>query len=171
MFIRILKTVIRNKFGIFWAFVFPLTIGTIFNVAFTGVEFKVKKDPIEIVFLEEESTDPMYMALATSYKKVLKDAYYDEAETQSIFNLETKNYSEKDEVLEKIKDKEITAAVYLAEDLKYEIFVRNTSMQATIVSTITETFDKINKQIRRTSRRLDLVILKQLCDIKVYLSL
>ncbi len=147
MFGRIFKTIIRSKIGIFWSFIFPLSIGTIFSVAFKGVEFKVKEDPIDVVFLVEENSDPIYNAFAFNYQSVLNGAYYDQEETQKIFNLETKSYSEKDKVLEKIKDKEIIAAIHLAENLEYEIFVRNTSMQATIISTITETFDKVNKQI------------------------
>lgn len=57
-----LKTLLRNKGLIFWAFAFPIILGTLFNLAFSDIENKETLDIIDIAIVnnEEFKTDTYF---------------------------------------------------------------------------------------------------------------
>ena len=48
-----LKTLFKNKGLIFWTFLFPIILGTFFNLAFSNIENSEKLSIIDIVVVDD----------------------------------------------------------------------------------------------------------------------
>lgn len=151
-----LKTLIQNKMLIFWAFAFPLILGTFFNLAFSDIESNEKLDIIDIAIVENEEFKT---------NKILKEAFKtlsDENNEERMFNIK---YVEESNAKNLLENDEISGYLIIQDEPK--IVVSNSGINETVFTEVTneilankeiiETIveDEINNEISSSNYNID----------------
>jgi ABC-2 type transport system permease protein len=116
-----LKVLLKNKSLIFWTFVFPLLLGTLFKMAFSNIEKSEKLEIIEIGIINDSNyNDNKVFTYAFNYLS-------DENNSDRLFNI---TYGTLDEMQELLVDESITGYLYL--DTKPHIVIMNNGINESI---------------------------------------
>lgn len=129
IFVNRLKTLLRNKSMIFWTLVFPIVLGTFFNLAFSNLSKEEKLDVIDIAVVEKVDNK--------SLKDVL-DTLSKEGE-EKIFNTK---YVTAEEAKLLLNENEI--AGYIVVDEEVNIYVKENSIEQTIIKYVIDEYLQMN---------------------------
>lgn len=130
-----LKTLFKNKGLIFWTFLFPIILGTFFNLAFSNIENSEKLSIIDIVVVDDSVDDTFKSAI---------DVLSDKNDENRLFNV---TYTNKDEVIKKLSNNEITGYLYF-DNNKSNIVVNKSGINETIFRFV---IDEVNSKIELTN--------------------
>ncbi len=109
IFIASLKRLSRDRFNMFWILVFPIALGTLFNIAFSNLDAADHMNAIPVAVVCE--TD--------EYGATLQEAITSLSEQEE--PLLAPIYCDKDEALKLLENKEITGILYSGESLSLSI--------------------------------------------------
>lgn len=129
IFVNRLKTLLRNKSMIFWTLVFPIVLGTFFNLAFSNLSKEEKLDVIDIAVVEKVDNK--------SLKDVL-DTLSKEGE-EKIFNTK---YVTDEEAKLLLNENEIAGYIVVGEELN--IYVKENSIEQTIIKYVIDEYLQMN---------------------------
>lgn len=130
-----LKTLFKNKGLIFWTFLFPIILGTFFNLAFSNIENSEKLSIIDIVVVDDSVDDTFKSAI---------DGLSDKNDENRLFNV---TYTNKDEAIKKLSNNEITGYLYF-DNNKSNIVVNKSGINETIFRFV---IDEVNSKIELTN--------------------
>ena len=130
-----LKTLFKNKGLIFWTFLFPIILGTFFNLAFSNIENSEKLSIIDIVVVDDSVDDTFKSAI---------DVLSDKNDENRLFNV---TYTNKDEAIKKLSNNEITGYLYF-DNNKSNIVVNKSGINETIFRFV---IDEVNSKIELTN--------------------
>ena len=130
-----LKTLFKNKGLIFWTFLFPIILGTFFNLAFSNIENSEKLSIIDIVVVDDSIDDTFKSAI---------DVLSDKNDENRLFNV---TYTNKDEAIKKLSNNEITGYLYF-DNNKSNIVVNKSGINETIFRFV---IDEVNSKIELTN--------------------
>lgn len=122
-----LKTLFKNKTLIFWTFVFPIILGTFFNMAFADIESNKKLDIINIAVVDNEQ-----FKQNEYFKSVFKILGDDKNEHQ-LFDI---RYVNENQAAKLLINGEITGYVFLDKEIK--VVVKASGVNETILKYVTE---------------------------------
>ena len=129
IFVNRLKTLLRNKSMIFWTLLFPIILGTFFNLAFSNLSKEEKLDVIDIAVVEKVNNE--------SLKDVFK--VLSKTDEDQIFN--TKYVSE-DEAKNLLSENKISG--YIIVDNEINIHVKESSIEQTIIKYVIDQYYQMN---------------------------
>lgn len=130
-----LKTLFKNKGLIFWTFLFPIILGTFFNLAFSNIENSEKLSIIDIAVVDDSVDDTFKSAI---------DVLSDKNDENRLFNV---TYTNKDEAIKKLSNNEITGYLYF-DNNKSNIVVNKSGINETIIRFV---IDEVNSKIELTN--------------------
>ena len=123
-----LKTLLKNKMLIFWTFVFPIVLGTLFKLAFSNIENTEKFDVIDIAIVENQNYNNN-IAFKEAFKvlsdKKNKDRLFD---TDIVSEKKAKKLLENDKI----------AGYIILKDNKPQVVVGTSGVSETILKYVTE---------------------------------
>ena len=123
-----LKTLLKNKMLIFWTFVFPIVLGTLFKLAFSNIENTEKFDVIDIAIVENQDYNNN-IAFKEAFKvlsdKKNKDRLFD---TDIVSEKKAKKLLENDKI----------AGYIILKDNKPQVVVGTSGVSETILKYVTE---------------------------------
>ena len=129
LFINRLKVLLRKKEVIFWTLVFPIILGTFFNLAFSNLTESESFDVINIAVVENQNT-----VEEKEFKNLL--AEISKEDDNQVFNIQ---YLEtEDQAVEKLKGNEVVGYYILNE--KIEITVKQNGIEQTIMKYIVDNY-------------------------------
>lgn len=133
IFVNSLKVLLKNKMLIFWTFVFPLVLGTLFNMAFANIESEEMFSTIEIGIVNDDNykNKPAY-EMAFSYMS-------DSNDPERIFNI---TYGTKEELATKLEDEEIAGYLYL--DEKAHVIIKNNGIDESVFKYVVEEINTVS---------------------------
>lgn len=105
------KTLFKNKSLIFWTFMFPIILGTLFNMAFSSIEDEEKLDVINIAVVENEGYVNNNLVVS-SFKSLSEEG------DNQLFNTKFVGLDEASKMLD---DEEIIGYLVIGEDSKIVI--------------------------------------------------
>ena len=130
-----LKTLFKNKGLILWTFLFPIILGTFFNLAFSNIENSEKLSIIDIAVVDDSVDDTFKSAI---------DVLSDKNDENRLFNV---TYTNKDEAIKKLSNNEITGYLYF-DNNKSNIVVNKSGINETIFRFV---IDEVNSKIELTN--------------------
>lgn len=140
-----LKTLFRNKALIFWTFVFPIILGTFFNMAFSNIESSEKLDVINIAIIKNDDFNN---------NEIFKTAFEELSDKNNEDRLFETRYTTEEEAKKLLEDEEIAGYMKLVNDEPKLTF---------ITSGINETiFKYVSEEITQTSN-----IIKNLAEEEI----
>lgn len=122
-----LKILLKNKMLIFWTLLFPIILGTLFNMAFSDIEKKEKLDIIDIAIVNDEKFENKII-----FKEVFKKLSSD-SNKNKLFNIK---YVSLDSAKNLLDDGKITG--YLLFDDLPNIVVKSNGINETVLKSITD---------------------------------
>lgn len=135
-----LKTLFKNKMLIFWTFVFPIILGTFFNMAFSNIEKSEKLDIIDIAIVENEKFSNREI-----YKKSFKILSDNENESR-LFNT---NYVTVEQAEELLHDDKICGYLIIEDTAK--VVVKQSGIDQTILKYVIEEIEQLEKIVETIS--------------------
>lgn len=139
----------KNKALIFWAFAFPIILGTFFNLAFSDIEKNELLEVFDIAIVEEEEKEENDI-----FKKAIEELSIEDDENQ-LFDTEFTDLKKAEELL---KNDEIVGYIILKEEPK--IVVKSSGINETILKTVVE-------EITTTSEVIETVIEENIKNLDV----
>lgn len=122
-----LKILLKNKMLIFWTILFPIILGTLFNMAFSDIEKKEKLDIIDIAIVNDEKFENKII-----FKEVFKKLSSD-SNKNKLFNIK---YVSLDSAKNLLDDGKITG--YLFFDDLPNIIVKSNGINETVLKSVTD---------------------------------
>ena len=92
-----LKLLLKNKALLFWTFIFPIVLGTFYNMAFSNIEKSEKMSVIDIAIVESDDFNDNQI-----YKEAF-DSLSNESSDNRLFNITYTNLDESKKLLENNK--------------------------------------------------------------------
>lgn len=89
-----LKILLKNKALLFWTFIFPIILGTFYNMAFSNIEKSEKMDVMDIAIVESDDFNDNQV-----YKEAF-DSLSDKNNENRLFNITYTNLDESKKLLE-----------------------------------------------------------------------
>ena len=123
-----LKTLLKNKMLIFWTFVFPIVLGTLFKLAFSNIENTEKFDVIDIAIVENQNYNNNI-----AFKEAFK-VLSDKKNKDRLFD--TDIVSEK--IAKKLLENDKIAGYIILKDNKPQVVVGTSGVSETILKYVTE---------------------------------
>lgn len=123
-----LKVIFRTKSLIFWTLIFPIILGTLFNMAFSNLDASEKFDPINVGIVQDENYEK-----DTGFDNLIKSLSKGE---NKIFN--TNYYRNKSEATKALKDNKIIGYYYNNE--KINMVVKTNGINETIMKYISDKY-------------------------------
>ena len=124
-----LKTLLKNKVLIFWTFIFPIIMGTFFNMAFKDISKNEKLKIIDIAVIETNEN--------TTYMNAIKELS-DENNKDRLFNTK---YVKKEEAQELLQNKEITGYIEIEND-NIKITCQTNGINETILKNVMDEIEQ-----------------------------
>lgn len=136
-----LKILFRNKALIFWTFVFPIILGTFFNMAFSNIESNEKLETINIAIINNDNfkNNEIYK---TTFKKLS-----DKSNKNRLFNTKYTTIKEAKKLLEK---KQIIGYMELMND-EAKLTFATSGINETIFKYVTEEISQTSNIIKNLS--------------------
>lgn len=137
-----LKTLFRNKSLIFWTFIFPIIMATLFNMAFSNIENSEKMNIIDIAIIDnnEWNNNQIYK---TSFENLSS-----ESNEEKIFNIHYLTNKEADQLL---NSGEIIGILELVDDKPILKFNTN-GVDQTVLKFVTEEIEQTESLIKNLSK-------------------
>ena len=137
-----LKTLFRNKSLIFWTFIFPIIMATLFNMAFSNIENSEKMNIIDIAIIDnnEWNNNQIYK---TSFENLSS-----ESNEERIFNIHYLTNEEADKLL---NSGEIIGILELVDDKPILKFNTN-GVDQTVLKFVTEEIEQTESLIKNLSK-------------------
>ena len=123
-----IKTLARNKMLLFWTFAFPIILGTLFSMAFSGVENGEKLDIINIAIVESE-----YFTDDEIFNETFKNLS-DENNESRLFNI---TYTDLDNSKQMLEDEKIVGYLEFKEN-DVDITVKSSGVNETILKLVVD---------------------------------
>ncbi len=123
-----LKVLFRNKGLIFWTFIFPILLGSLFKLAFSDIENKETLSIIDIAVVENTHYKDYNI-----YKEIF-DKLSDEDNKDRLFNT---RYLTKKEAQEELDNNKITGYLTFDNDV-VNVMVSNSGINETVLRYVTE---------------------------------
>lgn len=128
-----MRTTLKNKTTLIWTLLFPIALTTFMYMAFGNLFEEKLLDIIPVAVVIEEENE----AFETTLEELSEDGKNKMLEV---------TFTEEEEALEQLKQEEVQAIIYVAEDIRLKVL--GNSYEATVVKTIVEEFDKINEVVK-----------------------
>ena len=125
-----LKVLLRNKGLLFWTFVFPIVLGTFFNMAFSNIENSERFNAFDIAIVNDENFN-------LTYKNIF-DSLSDVNNEDRLFNV---NYVSLEEAKNLLKENKV--AGYLVFNDNIDIYVNKSGANETVLRFVV---DEINSK-------------------------
>ena len=137
-----LKNLFRNKPLIFWTFIFPIIMATLFNMAFSNIENSEKMNIIDIAIIDnnEWNNNQIYK---TSFENLSS-----ESNEEKIFNIHYLTNKEADQLL---NSGEIIGILELVDDKPILKFNTN-GVDQTVLKFVTEEIEQTESLIKNLSK-------------------
>lgn len=126
-----LKVLFKNKGLIFWTFVFPIILGTLFKMAFSNIENEEKLSVIDLAVIKNSEFDNDFMF--SEGIKMLSD----KESSERLFNVK---YVSLDEAKKLLLDEKISGYILLDEG-KSKIFVNKSDFNSTIIKFVVDNIE------------------------------
>ncbi len=123
-----LRVLFRNKGLIFWTFIFPILLGSLFKLAFSNIENKESLSIIDIAIVENTHYKDYNI-----YKEIF-DKLSDEDNKDRLFNT---RYLTKKEAQEELDNNKITGYLTFDNDV-VNVMVSNSGINETVLRYVTE---------------------------------
>lgn len=123
-----ITVLLKNKSLIFWSFIFPLILGTLFKMAFSNITNSEKLDIIDIAIVNNEEFKSNYFYIET-FKNLS-----DETNENQLFNTQYVTLEEAQELLVNNK----IAGYMLIEDNKPQLFFNSNGIDQTVFKHVTD---------------------------------
>ena len=138
IFINSLKVLFKNKMLIFWTFVFPILLGTLFNMAFSNIEKQEMFSTIEIGIVDDDNyKNNQTYSMAFNYLG-------NKDNPDRIFNI---NYGTSEELKQKLDNEEISGYLYL--DTTAHIVIKSNGINESVLKYVTEEINTIANGINQ----------------------
>lgn len=130
-----LKILLKNKSLLFWTFIFPIILGTLFKLAFSNIEKKETLSTFDIAIVENEEFKNNLM-----YKKTF-EALGNPANDERLFNIKYVSLEQAKSLLENSS----VVGYLILKDNKPTIYVNNSGINETVLKvTVEKITDKIS---------------------------
>ena len=123
-----LKILLKNKSLLFWSFIFPIILGTLFKLAFSNIEKKETLSTFDIAIVENEEFNNNLM-----YKKTL-ETLGNPNNDERLFNIKYVSIEEAKKLLEESN----VVGYLILKDNKPTIYVNNSGINETVLKVIVE---------------------------------
>lgn len=133
-----LKVLFKNKLLIFWTFMFPIILGTLFNMAFSNINNEESFNVVKIGIVNDESYKN-----SEAYPYVFQ--YLGAPGDNQMFDI---TYGTLDEVKEKLNDQEIAGYLYI--DSGAHIVVKKNGIEQTIFKNVVDEINMVNNDLKTT---------------------
>lgn len=122
-----LKLLLKSKMLLFWTFLFPIILGTLFNMAFSDIEKNEKLDIISIAIVNNEKFDSR-KAFLEAFKNLSSDGG-----KNKLFDVK---YTTMDNARSLLDDGGITGYLFLDDDVN--IIVKSNGINETVFKYVTD---------------------------------
>jgi len=129
IFYNRLKCIIRDKELVFWSLIFPLILGTLFNLAFSNLTKQEAFKTIDIAVVNNEAYQK-----DTGFKSFLADVSQGE---DKLFNI---NLSTKEDAEELLDNGKVDG--YITVDTKINLVVKNSGFSQTIIKAVLDEYSQ-----------------------------
>lgn len=143
-FIYSLKILFRNKGLIFWTFVFPIILGTFFNMAFSDIENNEKLDLIPIAIIENDNFN---------HNQIIKTAFEELSNEHNEKRLFKTKYTTLEEAKKLLEEKEIVGYMKMVDDSPKLTFHSN-GIHETIFKYVSEEIMQTNDMMKNLSEEV-----------------
>lgn len=126
-----LKVLLRSRALIFWTLIFPIVLGTLFNLAFSNIMSSEKFNPIKVGIVENDNYSNLH-GLDTMIDGISQD--------NDDQVLEVSYYKTEDEVKEALEANDITGYYIVTDDIN--IVVKKNGMEETIMKYIVDSYNQ-----------------------------
>lgn len=133
IFINQFKIILKKKSLIFWTLIFPIALGTFFNLAFSNIDESEKFDTIDIAVVNNEEFNT---------NENFKDLISALSTEEKIFNSQYVNLQEAQDLL---NDNKIKGYI-LVED-KIKVFVKENGISQSIIKSVVDNFHQVSSAI------------------------
>lgn len=123
-----LKILLKNKSLLFWTFIFPIILGTLFKLAFSNIEKKETLSTFDIAIVENEEFNNNLM-----YKKTF-ETLGNPNNDERLFNIKYVSIEEAKKLLEESN----VVGYLILKDNKPTIYVNNSGINETVLKVIVE---------------------------------
>lgn len=133
IFINQFKICLKKKSLIFWTLIFPIALGTFFNLAFSNIDESEKFKTIDIAVVNNEKFNEN-----ESFKELIRALSTDE----EIFNPQYVNLEEAKSLLDNNKIKG-----YILLEEKIKVFVKENGLSQTIIKSVVDNFYQVGSAV------------------------
>ena len=139
IFINNLKIFLRNKSAIFWTWIFPIILATLFNLALSNLNEIGEFEVINIAVVDNDNfqNEIHFKSLIEELSKKSDD---------QIFNT---NYTSVDEAKELLKDDKISG--YLIVNNKVDIYIRNNGIEESTIKSVVDNYYQLTSVVENIS--------------------
>ncbi len=142
IFINSLKVLFKNKMLIFWTFIFPIVLGTLFNMAFSNIEKEEMFNIIDIGIVNDDNyKNNQAYNMAFSYLGNVDD-------DNRIFNI---SYGSKDKLQDMLEKEDISGYLYL--DTTAHIIIKSNGINESVFKYVVEEINTISNGIQELEFR------------------
>ncbi len=131
-----LKALFRNKMLIFWTYLFPIILGTFFNLAFSNIENSEKLEIIKIAIVENDKLKS---------NTIFQEAFETLSDEENEDRLFSTQYVSEEEAKQLLQNNEIIGYMILEEEPK--IIIQSSGINETILKYVTEEIMQNTKMI------------------------
>jgi ABC-2 type transport system permease protein len=135
IFFTRLKCLIRKKQLIFWSFIFPIFLATLFKIAFSNIYTNENFKAIDVAVISNAAYEKNQ-----GFKKAIELVSSDEKE--KLFNV---TYAEEKNAEELLKNGKIEGYIYLDPEIK--LIVKSSSIKATVIKTFLDNYKQSESTI------------------------
>lgn len=126
-----LKVLLRTKVLIFWTLIFPIVLGTLFNVAFSNIMESEKFNPIKVGIVQNDNYSNL-AGLETMINGISQD--------NDDQVLDVSYYKTEDDVKEALEANEIKGYYIVTDDI--DIVVKKNGMEETIMKYVVDSYNQ-----------------------------
>ena len=138
VFVNSLKVLLKNKMLIFWTFIFPIVLGTLFNMAFANIESEEMFSTIDIGIVNDDNyKNNQAYNMAFDYMSSNDNE-------DKIFNI---TYGTEEELAEKLENEEISGYLYL--DKTAHVIIKNNGINESVFKYVVEEINTVSNGISK----------------------
>ena len=136
VFVNSLKVLLKNKMLIFWTFIFPIVLGTLFNMAFANIESEEMFSTIDIGIVNDDNyKNNQAYNMAFDYMSSNDNE-------DKIFNI---TYGTEEELAKKLENEEISGYLYL--DKTAHVIIKNNGINESVFKYVVEEINTVSNGI------------------------
>lgn len=144
-----LKMIFNDKITVFWLLVYPILLATLFNFAFSNINYSKGIEKINISVVEDMKD--------TEIIKIIEEV--------NVFNIKSQNF---DDAMQSLKSKETEFAVYISEGNDIEFYTLSNGLNQIICKSIFDSYYQVQSAIKNiVSQKQDVDIGKLIEKLSV----